>query len=356
MRTSRTWVWLACGVISLGWALSCTQTEQQYSPGALPSRTVSGVAPRLNATTYFAHGHLLERQNNFEDAVIRYRQALELMPDFLMARNRLGITLNKLGRHDDACAEFRRAIAQRPQLAHLHNNLGFSLYLAGKYDEAEVTLRRALELNPSFARAHVNCALVLAEGEHYEEAFSEFCLAGSEADAHYNMAMILTEASRYADAARALDNALQLAPKFEAARHQLRAVARLAAEQEALRAAEAVVAESLADEPTPAAASEPLVPEAGLMGPPAEPSAVVLDESEPSPAEPLLVAEDLPLPSADKPGQTRAQDTEKVRDDTTLVCELFDGVIEAMLSDSPWWEDLYDVLADYLAPETAQAR
>lgn len=223
----RRWRVLIIGVLAL--AVGCQEPAQRTSPGALPRPPVGSIEPRINATTYFAHGHLLERQGQFERAVVQYRKALRLRPQFLSARNRLGITLNKLGRHFEASDEFRRAIADYPNLAYLHNNLGFSLYLEERYAEAEAALQRALELKPDFARAHMNRALVLARLERFDEAYSELLAAGNEADACFNMGMILTEAGRYAEAAQYLETALALRPDFEAARRQLRSVARLAA-------------------------------------------------------------------------------------------------------------------------------
>jgi len=240
-------LWLAAGGVLLACS-GCTQTKDVSGPGALPTARGEAVNPRINATTYFAHGHLLERQGSFERAVKQYRDALEVMPEFVTARNRLGITLNKLGRHGEASAEFRRAIAVQPEAAYLHNNLGFSLYLGGKYSAAEAATRRALEIKPSFPRARMNHALALAKLERFDETFDELCRMGSEANAYYNMAMLQTEAGRYADAARSLDMALRLNPDLEAARQQLREIAVLAARQETVPVAD-VAAEPDADQP-----------------------------------------------------------------------------------------------------------
>lgn len=209
-------------------------------PGALPGAPAPvDRTPQIHATTYFAHGHLLERQGAFDRAVEQYRRALELKSDFVIARNRLGITLNKLGRHDEATEQFRAALAQKPDLAHLQNNLGFSLYLEHRYAESEIALARALELKPDFSRARMNHALSLAKLNRLDEAFAELSKVNTPADAAYNMGMILTEAGRFVEAARSLEAALAAKPDFEAARAQLNEIARLAAEQDAVLRARA---------------------------------------------------------------------------------------------------------------------
>lgn len=216
-------------------APACQQTSPQRStsePGQLPGRTEIDRTPRLNATTYFAHGHLLERQGEFERAIAQYRKALELAPTFVSARNRLGITLNKMGQHSLASAEFRKVLETSPHLTYVQNNLGFSYYLEGKYELAEATLRDALSRKPSFPRARMNYGVVLGKLGRLREAFEQFRQAGSEADAYYNVALLQTEAGLYADAAQSLDTALRLNPRLEAARQQLRDVSRLAAAEQ----------------------------------------------------------------------------------------------------------------------------
>ncbi len=195
--------------------------------------------PRINASTYFAHGHLLERQQHFDRAAEQYRRALEISPTFLSARNRLGITLNYLERHAEATHEFETALAQHPGEVHVMNNLGFSLFLEERYDESAAILQRVIDLKPDFHRAHMNYGLVLARTGDFDAALAEFQTATGPADAYYNLAMVQTEAGLFADAARSLETALTNEPSHKLARAQLKEVSRLAAEAEATRFAEA---------------------------------------------------------------------------------------------------------------------
>ncbi|HMQ14663.1 MAG TPA: tetratricopeptide repeat protein [Phycisphaerae bacterium] len=212
--------------------LGCQQTQTETNaPGALPARA-RGETPRLNATTIFAHAHLMERQGEFARAAVQYRGALQSVPDFVAARNRLGITLNKLGRHSEATQEFLIILDKNPNLAYVHNNLGFSYYLEGNYPAAHTAFSRALELRPDFPRARMNRGVALAKMGRFAEALEDFQSACTEADAYFNLAMIQSEATLYADAARSLELALRVNPKLEVARVQLREVARLAAQQE----------------------------------------------------------------------------------------------------------------------------
>lgn len=227
--------------------VACEMSESiESGPGAMP-KTRTGITPRLNASTFLAHGELLERRGELERAVVQYQRALELAPDLVAARNRLGVTLNKLGRHAEATEQFRKALRQRPQLAYLHNNLGFSLYLQERHEEAVPALARAVELQPTFRRARMNYGLILARMGRYGKAWEQFVEAGTKADAHYNIAIIQADAGEYKLAACSLEDALRENPQMTAARDQLREIARLAAVQEAAEAEAARIAAEAAE-------------------------------------------------------------------------------------------------------------
>ena len=227
--------------------LACQQpTRTAGAPGELPLGQPVAVQPRIDAATLYAHGNLLERQGNLEGALTQYTRALAANPNFIAARNRQGIVLNKLGRHPDATVAFQAAVSSGPAQAYLYNNLGFSLYLEGKYQEARGVLEKTLELRPDFARAHMNYALVLAKLGDLDAALGELRHAGSDVEVCYNFALLQAEAGRYGDAAHSLERALTLDPTYEPAREQMRNIARLVAEEEGRNAAAATAAANAA--------------------------------------------------------------------------------------------------------------
>jgi superkiller protein 3 len=247
--------WLVLAGVVVVFQLGC-QESTQLNPtlGNLPQQPLNSKEPEINASTYFAHGHLLERQGQFDRAAKQYERSLALRPEFLSARNRLGITLNKLGRHAEASLQFERALASYPTKAYLYNNLGFSLYLENRYEEAEAALARALDLQPDFARAHMNRALTLARLDRLDEAFTELKLANSEPDAYFNMGVMLIDVEKYDEAGPYFEAALALRPDFDAARVQLQEATRLAAVAQARQAALALITEPDAAEELPAEA------------------------------------------------------------------------------------------------------
>jgi len=337
---SRTGMALSAGALLL--LLACQSVEQrETTPGALPSAR-RDVAPRLSASTFVAHGHLLEQQGNLERAEAQYRAALQLTPDLLAAQNRLGITLNKLGRHEEASALFQEALIQHPAVAHLHNNLGFSLYLEEKYEQAERTLARSLEFQPSFRRARMNHALVLAKLERFDDALTGFLLACSEPEAHYNLAVVQADAGFYAEAARSLEKALNLNPEFAEAREQLRQLSRLIAAAEAQPAVadddvEVITAEpvlstnvGVADEVQPAANVELVEEEEAVQ-------AEALPERGDVNAEEIFAQIDALLAAAGHDCVSEPPPTWSAVDAEQLLT-MFDELIDAMVKDGPWYD------------------
>jgi tetratricopeptide (TPR) repeat protein len=291
------------------------------------------VAPRLHASTFVAHGHLLEQQGDLEQAVEQYRRALEITPRLSAARNRLGITLHKLGRYCQAAAEFQAALAQQPTAAHLYNNLGFSLYLDGQYAEAEAAFSRAVELQPTFRRAHMNHGLVLARLGLDAEALAAFSLAGPRSDAYYNLAVVQADTQRYAAAARSLERALELNADFAAARSQLREIARLAAEEEEAARVQLADAEPPPEEPE--IALEPQAPA------PVAAEAVLVLDAEPSPAC-ADALEEIPFPLVG---------SEPVSEADAFVA-LFDEFIAALVYETPWYDETLCRMYEWLGLPT----
>ena len=160
-------------------------TGRRWRSGQTSSRrtTISATCWRLAATMRPPSQH--------------YRTALNIKPDYVEARNNLGLALAEAGQLEAAIAEYRRALAfdptsppltttwatrsrlattvdgaiahydkaldVRPDFAEVHNNYGTLLAARGQADAAIAHYQRALAINPQFASARRNLALVLAE-------------------------------------------------------------------------------------------------------------------------------------------------------------------------------------------------
>ena len=98
---------------------------------------------------YFARGITLERQGQWDKAEADFRKALELSPDQPSVLNYLGYSLvERRENFDEALDMIKRAVAARPYDGYIRDSLGWVYYRLGRYQEAVAEMERAVELMP----------------------------------------------------------------------------------------------------------------------------------------------------------------------------------------------------------------
>ena len=216
-------------------------------------------ATRARAITETNLGTALHDEGRLDDAAARFRQALEIAPDYVPALNNLGVTLRAQGRVDDAIRtygeglrmrgdypdlhfnlanallaqnradeaadHFRQASAGAPDSAGVHNNLGTALAERGQLPEAAAAFERALALEPTSARAHRNLGNVLSSLGRPDEALGHLQraveLTPDDPEARYDLGVFLLETNRLDDAVAALTAAIAARPGYAEAHNNL---------------------------------------------------------------------------------------------------------------------------------------
>src|SRR5262245_206269 len=177
--------------------------------------------PEIQPFTHFAAGQLFEGKGSLPDAILQYRKAVDLKPDFVLAYNRLGICLNKCNRFHEAEDCFTQALHHAPDAAYLHNNLGFSFMLQKRWSEASAPLEQAVRVQPDFDRARVNLGMTLAHLGQEAAAMEQFERAVGTARAYYNLGLVYRNQGRLPEARRAFERAQQLDPQLQRVREHL---------------------------------------------------------------------------------------------------------------------------------------
>ena len=108
------------------------------------------------AVDYEEQGDSRGSNDPCQRAVNYYREAIELMPNLVMAHIRCGIVSAKLKDFDSAIHHFREAIDWDPTAIDAHNNLGNAYCCKGNLDLAMKCFNTAIELNPNDSMAHNN--------------------------------------------------------------------------------------------------------------------------------------------------------------------------------------------------------
>ena len=91
----------------------------------------------------------LEQAGRVSEAEPLLRQALELSPTDLGARNALGLCLLRLERPLEALSEFEALLELNPNLPFAHASRGSALFALGRIPDAEASYRRAIEIDPN---------------------------------------------------------------------------------------------------------------------------------------------------------------------------------------------------------------
>jgi Tfp pilus assembly protein PilF len=160
-----------------------TKKATSVSAGELSQQVPSA------AQKQFDRASTASKQGKPEDAIIHYRKAIAIYPNFLMARNDLGAQLMTLGKLDEAAEELRAAIAIDPKAFNPRLNLGMVLVKQHNFAEGAGELRKALSLDSTSASAHFYLGLALVGTDDSPNAEKEFKTAYNIGGAKYALAL-----------------------------------------------------------------------------------------------------------------------------------------------------------------------
>ncbi len=113
-------------------------------------------------------------KNQWDEAVVEYKKAIDLDPKFAPAHDNLGNALKARNHLDEAIAEYKKAIDLDPKLAPAHTDLGTALQAKNQLDEAIVEYKKAIDLDPKLAMPHNNLGNALRAKNRLEEAIGEY--------------------------------------------------------------------------------------------------------------------------------------------------------------------------------------
>lgn len=122
---------------------------------------------------HLQRGNELYRNGKLGEAILAYRQAVALQPEFPNARFNLGVALGDAGQCQEAASWLKQVVEAEPEKAEAHNSLGSVLSRQGETHRAIPCYERALELQPNFVLAHVNLGLSLLQTGDYARGFAE---------------------------------------------------------------------------------------------------------------------------------------------------------------------------------------
>lgn len=156
-------------------------------------------------------------KNNYAAAQPLLERAIELFPDYVEARNELGVALLKSGNLPDAEQHLRRALAVDPAAVRPLLNLGLCLQRQQRFTDAQPFLEKAVQLRPDHAPGLLllGSNLVLSGDDTRAELqlVRAYDLGGAEvARANLLLAQLYARRKNYARAIAALETYLRDVP------------------------------------------------------------------------------------------------------------------------------------------------
>ena len=122
-------------------------------------------------------GLSLAEQGKMEESITQFLKALEINPKDYKTLNNLGASLIVVDRHAEAVQYLSEAITLDPYYAQAHNNLGVGLQHQGRIEQAIGHFKTAVQLDPDYTRAYNSLGIILANQGRFEEAIEQFSAA-----------------------------------------------------------------------------------------------------------------------------------------------------------------------------------
>ena len=154
-----------------------------------------------------------------------YEVALDVYPNFLRARNNLGVALRRRGRVAEAIEQYKLALQTDPKFADAHSNLGAAYYSLGRVDDAIAEFELAAESGGSNGYYYHHLGVIKFQQKNYRDALKHFKKAvsrdGSLADARYYIGEVYMKLGDRKKAIKAYEKTLEVDPNYLSARAKL---------------------------------------------------------------------------------------------------------------------------------------
>lgn len=128
-------------------SLKVEKSLQAVFDGAYPGRKEVTKDEEIKASNMKDEGNDLMKQNKYEEAIEKYTEAIDIVPNAIYHCNRAA-AYSKVGRHDDAVADAKSALRLDSGYSKAYARMGFAYLNMNKYHDAEEAYANACRLDP----------------------------------------------------------------------------------------------------------------------------------------------------------------------------------------------------------------
>lgn len=178
---------------------------------------VNGLAQLVvGSSLYMVRGNQAFSRGNLRMAVAAYRNAVEAVPDHVVAREALASALSRIGDVAGAMEQIDWVIGNGHASAGTYYNLATLQSLQGDAEESLSNFQQALDLDPDMVDAHYNLGLLLERLDRPTEALSHYErvieLDPQDSAARIRRATVLLSQRQLSEAERILRSVLKADP------------------------------------------------------------------------------------------------------------------------------------------------
>ncbi len=199
---------LAWVELSVAFMVTANHGWAPVSEGYRQAREAAAHALSLEPDLAEGHGALSAIQTlhdwEWRGAEASLRRALDLAPGNVNVLRRAARLDLCLGRLDEAIGRYRKALEQDPLSAGTYHVLGLALDAAGRLAEAEFAYRKSLDLAPQCAASRAMLALIMCAQGRLKEALAEAQQEPEELARLYALAIVHQVAGNLTEADAAL--------------------------------------------------------------------------------------------------------------------------------------------------------
>ena len=168
--------------------------QEQWQEAKIDLRRAVEIEP-WRWDIHFNLGVISTKQQQYEQAADKFQQAIKLNPDFDWSYNNLGEILLKLGRTGDAVQSLIRAVTLNQNNPLFYYNLGQALLQKDSTERAVVCFRQAVDLNPTEAELQYKLGQTFRDRGLLAESIRCFCEA-IKLNSNYHLAYIALRYTR----------------------------------------------------------------------------------------------------------------------------------------------------------------
>ncbi len=196
--------------------------------GQLDNAVISiqnSISIQPNCLAFYNLGLVMQDQENVDEAISYYKQAIAINPNFVQAYNNLGNIFQTLDKLDKALEYYKTAVRIDPDYLEVQSNLGTIYINNNELNEAINCYQHILRINPNSCEAENNLGIAYNHSHQMEMAISHYRRAlqinPKYADAKNNLGFALQKQDEIDQAILCYEAALKINPNFRDAQKNL---------------------------------------------------------------------------------------------------------------------------------------